>query len=356
LLDAAGYYVAYTERGEPITPLTALARALPKWYIWAALTPLVWALARHVRLDGEARLRAILLHAAAAVVVTTVHLSLTALYYYLAWGGPEETLPSVVRWYLVTVFPVDYLAYWAILGMYFILSYRRMYRDRELAASRLAASLAEARLQALQMQLHPHFLFNTLNTLAGLARDGRQGEIVDLLAELGDLLRYSLGNTGRQEVSLEEELEFVERYLTIEGVRFGDRLTVAFEVEPDVFGAAVPTLLLQPIVENAIRHGIAPSPLPGRIEIRAHAADGRLLIEVRDNGIGLDRSGQAPRQGIGLENTRARLLQLHGDRSALRLEDVAGGGVRVVLELPLRLISPFAALPEQAPPARGNDV
>jgi len=336
LLDAAGFYVSYGERGEPIAPLTALARALPKWYVWAALTPLVWALARRVPLDGEARVRAILLHAAAAVVATTIHLSLAALYYHLVWGGAEETLAAVVRWYLVTVFPVDYLAYWAILGIFFILSYRRMYRDRELAASRLAASLAEARLQALQMQLQPHFLFNTLHTLAGLARDGRQAEIVDLLADLGDLLRYSLANTDRQEVSLEEELEFVERYLAIEGVRFGDRLTVAFEVEPEALGAAVPTLLLQPIVENAIRHGMAASPLPGRIDIRARAADGRLRIEVRDNGVGMNRGGSAPRQGIGLENTRARLFQLHGDRWELRLEDAEGGGVRSVLELPLR--------------------
>jgi sensor histidine kinase YesM len=214
-----------------------------------------------------------------------------------------------------------------------------MYRDRELAASRLAASLAEARLQALQMQLQPHFLFNTLNTLAGLARDGRQAEVVALIAELGDLLRYSLANNDRQEVSLEEELEFVERYLAIEGVRFGDRLTVAFEIEPEALGAAVPTLLLQPIVENAIRHGIAASPLPGRIDIRAHAADGRLRIEVRDNGIGLDLNGSAPRQGIGLENTRARLFQLHGNRSALRMQAAEGGGMRLVLELPLRPVS-----------------
>jgi signal transduction histidine kinase len=339
LLDAAGFYVSYLERGEPITLLTALARALPKWYVWAALTPLIWGLARRVPLDGKPRVRAIGIHAAAAVAATTIHLSLAGLYYYLAWGGPEETLAAVLRWYLVTVFPVDYLAYWAIVGIFFILSYRRMYRDRELAASRLAASLAEARLQALQMQLQPHFLFNTLNTLAGLARDGRQAEVVALIAELGDLLRYSLANNDRQEVSLEEELEFVERYLAIEGVRFGDRLTVAFEIEPEALGAAVPTLLLQPIVENAIRHGIAASPLPGRIDIRAHAADGRLRIEVRDNGIGLDLNGSAPRQGIGLENTRARLFQLHGNRSALRMQAAEGGGMRLVLELPLRPVS-----------------
>ena len=342
LLDAAGFYVSYLERGEPITALEALVRALPKWYVWAGLTPVVWALTRRYPLDGPRRVRMAGLHAAAAAAVTVVHLSLAALYYYLAWAGPEETLGGVVRWYLVTVFPVDYLAYWAIVGMYFILRYRRMYRDRELTATRLAASLAEARLQALQAQLQPHFLFNTLNTIAGLARDRQHAQVVDLLAELGNLLRYSLANAGRQEVSLEEELEFVERYLAIEAARFGDRLTVAFEIEPEVLGAAVPALLLQPLVENAIRHGLAARPTPGRIEIRARRKAGWLEIEVNDNGIGLDRDGGGRGPGIGLENTRARLLQLHGNRSSFRLESLEPGGARVSIELPLRLLPPTA--------------
>jgi len=241
------------------------------------------------------------------------------------------------------------LIYWALVGVCQAIDFYRKYRERALRASQLEARLAQAQLQLLKMQLHPHFLFNTLNAISALIH--QDAEVADrMLARLGDLLRLTLQKEGVQEVSLREELEFLDAYLEIEQVRFGPRLTVARQIDPDVLEARVPYLILQPLVENAIRHGILCNGLRGRIEDRARRREDALRLEVSDNGPGL-REGNGPlREGIGLANTRARLRQLYGDAHGFALGRAALGGLLVAIDLPFR---PNGQGPERGP-ARGE--
>ncbi len=186
------------------------------------------------------------------------------------------------------------------------------------------------------MQLHPHFLFNTLHAIWTLMH--KDVETADrMLARLSDLLRITLENSGMQEVPLKQELAFLEPYLEIEQTRFGDRLSVQLDVEPDTLDALVPNLLLQPLVENAIRHGIAPRAAGGRIRISAKRENAKLRVQVRDNGAGIPESErEVLKEGVGLTNTRARLQQLYGAGHRLELHNAVDGGLEVTLELPFR--------------------
>jgi LytS/YehU family sensor histidine kinase len=209
-------------------------------------------------------------------------------------------------------------------------SYYLRLREEELKTAEMQAQIARAELEALKMQLHPHFLFNTLNAISALQSD--EPEMAQLaLARLADFLRLTLENAGIQEVILDRELDFVMRYLEIEKLRFGKRLTVRMEIDPTTRGARVPNLILQPLVENAIRHGIGAKAAPGRIEISSSKSNGALLLRVRDTGPGMAAS---PCEGIGLKNTRARLDRLYGSASCLRLENAAEGGVEASIEIP----------------------
>ena len=230
------------------------------------------------------------------------------------------------------------IVYWLIIWASHALNYYKRYRESELQASRLTAQLAEAQLEALKMQLHPHFLFNTLHSISSLlSRDTEAAR--RMIARLGDFLRLTLENSGAQEVMLRDELDFLRCYLDIEGIRFYDRLTVRMEVEPQTLSARVPNLILQPIVENAIRHGIAARSTPGVIEIRVRRVGERLRLEVRDNGPGLPAkvgSSRTGRRGIGLANTQNRLRQLYGGLSRFEMSNDTRGGLLVTLEIPFR--------------------
>jgi two-component system, LytTR family, sensor kinase len=188
------------------------------------------------------------------------------------------------------------------------------------------------------MQLHPHFLFNTLHSISALQlKDIAAAN--RMIARLGDFLRLTLDNSGAQEVSLQKELEFLKCYLEIERIRFQDRLTVNMEVEPQTLDARVPNLILQPIVENAIKHGISPRAAPGRIDIRVKRDNGLLQLEVEDNGRGIGGNGRGAKiikEGLGLSNTRARLDQLYGASYRFDLQNVDEGGLRVTIEIPLK--------------------
>ena len=221
--------------------------------------------------------------------------------------------------------------YLAIVSLAHAVLFSRRSQERD----RLEASLAKARIEALKMQLQPHFLFNSLNSIAALVhRDPQAAD--EMLAGLSDLLRLTLESSGEQELPLSEELKFVERYLAIEHVRFGERLRFEIEIAPEVRRAMVPTFLLQPLVENAVHHGLEPKPGPGLLSIRAARAGARLRLTVADNGPGLT-DGAAPREGIGLANTRARLRELYGDAASLDLE--SKDGLKVEITLPFRLAS-----------------
>ena len=224
----------------------------------------------------------------------------------------------------MTSFGNNLFLYLMLVGVGHALVFAQRYRERD-------EQLARAELRSLQMQLHPHFLFNTLNTVNALVRtDPDAAE--RMIARLGVLLRHALDGVGVQEVPLDEELDMLRTYLEIEQVRFEDRLRVEWDVDAATCAARVPHLLLQPLVENAIRHGIAPRAAEGTIRIAASRRNGSLRLAVRDDGVGM-RPGAAP-EGVGLANTRTRLRMLYGERQSLAVRDAPGGGVHVEIELP----------------------
>jgi sensor histidine kinase YesM len=221
-----------------------------------------------------------------------------------------------------------------MLGVAHALNYHRLSRERALRTSQLEARLAQAQLQLLKMQLHPHFLFNTLNSISALIH--HDVELADrMVARLGDLLRLALQHFGAEEVPLRQELEFVLSYLEIEQARLGPRLRFQLDVEEGAAEALVPTFLLQPLVENAIRHGVAARPLGGRVEVRARREASRLSLEVRDTGPG-PAPGE-PAEGVGLSNTRARLGRLYGEEYQFELAGGPGGGAVVRVVIPFRV-------------------
>jgi LytS/YehU family sensor histidine kinase len=227
------------------------------------------------------------------------------------------------------------LVYWAILGAYQGFDYHRKFREREKRAVQLEAQLVQAQLQALKMQLHPHFLFNTLNSISALLH--HDPESADrMIARLGSFLRLTLDNSGEQEVTLQKELEFLKCYLEIEQVRFQDRLTVSYDVAPETLDAMVPNLVWQPIVENAIRHAIAPRSGCGHIEVRAQRLGDTLQLQVKDDGPGLasKEHSSGSSKGLGLANTRERLRQLYGSDHRFELANGSGQGLIVTVEVP----------------------
>jgi LytS/YehU family sensor histidine kinase len=237
----------------------------------------------------------------------------------------------------------DVVIYAGAIGVYYAFEYFTRFRrtaleaaQAESRAARLQLSLAEARIHALRMELNPHFLFNALNAVAGLVRKRQHDAAVDMLARLGDLLRTTLDREMPAEVTLSEELEYLGRFVDIELVRFGDRLRVTWEIDPDVRNALVPPLILQPLVENSLRHGVGRRPGAAQLRVAARRSGLHLELAVRDSGEGLHPvDGRAPREGIGLSNTRARLTELYGpDVASVDVADVPGGGVRARLLLP----------------------
>lgn len=231
---------------------------------------------------------------------------------------------------------IDMAYYWAVLAFGYSLEIYRRYKNEELKAAQLEARLIETELKALREQLRPHFLFNTLNTVAVLVREAKNDEAVNLIARLSSLLRMSLDNRGVQEVTVRQEMDFLERYLDIQRARFSDRLRVDIDIEPAAMEARIPNLLLQPLVENAILHGIAPKAGPGCVEVRGHVVAGQLHLEVRDDGPGLGDGSKRAKEGVGLTNTRERLTKIYGVHGQLSLRSEPGRGVAVQIILPCR--------------------
>jgi len=304
-------------------------------YLWGALTPLVLYLSRRFRIE-RGRLRNLPLHLLASLIVSLVHLGA-----YIAVSSLiiPLTAPAtqVFKDFVVNGLHFNLITYWTLVVISHAADYYRKYQERELSASRFKAQLVQAQLTALKSQLQPHFLFNTLNAIAVLVRKNSNEEAVDMLTGLADLLRHSLKNIDAQEVSLKEELAFLQRYLEIEKVRFKDRLRVNMKIEPDTLEALVPNLILQPIVENAIRHGIGQRSASGLLEISAQRHNGTLSLQVRDDGPGLSPDDKSVNGQIGLANTRARLKQLYGEAQSFELRNEVGGGAVATMSIPFRL-------------------
>ncbi|HEU0078668.1 MAG TPA: histidine kinase, partial [Longimicrobiaceae bacterium] len=293
-------YLSALATGKPVDGRGLVANFADA-YTWALLTPGILWVAGRFRFDRGARLRSLVVHLAAGVLFATASVAVNVQVSQLLW--PAKTV--LFGGYFATTFHWNVQWYWIIVGMRYAWEYYRKYRDRELQASQLEAQLARAQLEALRSQIQPHFLFNTLNTISELVHESP--DAADrMIVRLGDLLRLSVDNAGTQEVTLRRELDFLRAYLEIEQARFRDRLSVRLAIDPDTLDARVPNLLLQPLVENAIRQGIAERAGPGSIEVSAGREDGRLRLEVRDDGGGLPAGG-AVRERVGLGNTRARL-------------------------------------------------
>jgi signal transduction histidine kinase len=326
---------AYRTRvGQEINLPVLLVGEFSYAYLWLALTPVVLWLGDRFRIEKSTFLPFLGVHAVAGAIISAVHKISSGIVYELARSAQGATFSWENQFQGVLAY-LDYglLIYWIILLLKYSLDYYRRYRDSELTASRLEAQLARAHLETLRMQLHPHFLFNTLNAISVLI-DRDPEDARKTLGRLSDLLRLTLEYDGVQEVPLEREIDFLDRYLAIEKTRFGDRLTVRVEVDPEVMHAPVPAMILQPLVENAIRHGINRQRGPGVVEICASRTNGTLCLRVRDNGAGMQ--DLPDRKGVGLTNTRERLQRMYGTRFLLDVRNNEGPGVTAIVEIPFR--------------------
>lgn len=313
-------------------------------YLWAFLTPGVLWLGERYPFERRNWPRRAALHLLLSFAVALIQVVLESELLF-RFG----VFPSVMKSFIVTFFFLvmigfhqNLTTYWLILGIQYALRYYRGYHERErqalrleLHASELKTQLARAHLSTLKMQLQPHFLFNTLNAIMVLVRQQKAREAEEMLARLSDLLRCVLDDVEAQEVPLQRELEYLQLYLSIEQVRFQDRLVVDVRADAAVLDAAFPHMGLQPIVENAIRHGIGRSSSAGKVRISATRVDDTLNVTVQDDGPGLSEANSAP--GIGLTNTRARLNRLYGDAGRLTIENGPQGGAIVTMALPFRL-------------------
>src|SRR5256714_222045 len=258
------------------------------------------------------------------------------------WRQKYPALLDCYRAYFAFGFYVDLIIALLIVIAVHALLYYQNFRASELAQSSLKTQLAKAQLRALKMQLHPHFLFNTLHSISSLVLED-PSKANSMIARLGDFLRLTVENSEQQLVTLKEETEFLRCYLEIEQVRFGDRLAVAFEIEPTTLSAAVPHLILQPVFEHAVQYAIAPRATPGRIHIEAKRLNGSLRLEVKDNGPGIVSNGDLiEKQGVGLSNVRARLNQIYGSDFRFELMNSKDGGLTVVMEIPFQREADFS--------------
>ena len=307
------------------------------WYVWALFTPAIVWLSQHFRFEYKGLWRAVLVHVPSVIVFSLGHIVTmsSVQWWYARSEGRNFSWWSEVQRSALLNFDWEMMTYWAIVGLSHAVLYYRESRDRALRASQLETRLVEAQLKALQQQLHPHFLFNTLHAISALMH--RDVEAADrTLMRLSDLLRLTLENIGQQEIPLQAELDFLGKYLQIEQTRFADRLNVRFDVHPDTLDTLVPNLILQPLVENAIRHGVAKKAGPGHIEISARRDGDKLLMEVRDDGVGLSEDAfTALQKGIGVSTTRARLQHLFGADYRFEFHRQAAG-LTVVVAIPWR--------------------
>jgi signal transduction histidine kinase len=342
LFFASQTYLNYRSSGGRAPVGLILQMNLMEWYLWGVLAlGIVW-LARRVPLERSHWARSVVVHLGASVGFASVEWWTNNFLRHHVLGFSQS-----VR--LVYVFHQNLATYWIVVAATQGYLYYSRYRQGEVRAAQLSAQLAQAQLQALRMQLHPHFLFNTLNAISTLVH--KDPEIADrMIARLSDLLRLTLENIGVQEVRLAKELEFLERYLDIERMRFADRLEVRMQIAPETLDARLPYLILQPLVENAIRHGIAPRSAPGRIEVSAERKDGMLVLTVKDDGPGIAETN--PKKGVGISSTRARLERLYGAAHSFVLQNGPQGGLIVTLAMPFQFIVEDVAAKDEAHDSR----
>jgi two-component system LytT family sensor kinase len=329
LLFTPQTYLVNLRSPTPLTLAQAFLSTLLLFYVWALLTPLVLWLGTRFPLERPALLRNLALHLPLSACVTLVHIwllqNVNAL--VLVWSRAYQP-PVPLAALFVGLGATDIMVYWGVVAASQALNYFRKYQGRE-------KRLAQAELQVLKMQLHPHFLFNTLNAISELVYSDPKAADRSIL-RLSELLRFSLASEKSQEVALKKELEFLEKYLEIQKMLMRERLSVKLSVEPDALDATVPNMLLQPLVENSIKHGIAPRPAGGSVEIYARLSDGKLHLEVTDDGLGMNVQDEEIHGGLGLINTRERLKHLYGEAHFFNLSSFPGRGVTIRIQIPFR--------------------
>ena len=332
LLSAAQRIAGALYLGRPAEWGTVLANSLADWWSCGLFTPAFVWLVRRFPIRGGGWWKAALVHVAASAVFVVCKVTIYAPIFRWINPGVHRSTAEMFAF----GFYGDFLGYWAAIGVLHAVEYYREARAREVEAASLDGALRAAELETLRAQLQPHFLFNTLQAISTLIH--RDPPAADrMLTDLGDLLRTSLTSAAAQEVSLADELAFLRRYLDIMAVRFGDRLEVTVSVPDDLLPATVPSLALQPLVENAIRHGMANRDDVGHVLVDARRENSRLMLAVTDDGPGLP-SGPAP-DGVGLANTRERLRRLYGAEGSVEVRARAGGGTISTLAMPLRFRS-----------------
>ncbi|HEY8561112.1 MAG TPA: histidine kinase [Pyrinomonadaceae bacterium] len=318
-------------------------------YIWFAMSPLLLWLAQKFPFEADKWKTSILVHIGASVAIPFFQLAIDTFLLTRLGYPPGRQFPSFLAAYQYFIYinlHLSILIYWGVVGIKSAYSYYQKYRERELVTSKLEARLAQSRLQVLKGQLQPHFLFNTLNAISELIYTDREAA-ERMIGDLSDLLRLSFEKLEVQEISLKQELEFLKKYLEIEQMRFQDRLKVEMEISPDTLDACVPNMILQPLVENAIKHGIAPRSTGGKIRIGAARQNGNLKLHVADDGIGVPFDDlENVSEGVGLSNTRRRLKHLYGDRQKFELKTAAASGLLVNLTIPFKEVETFK--PERA--------
>jgi signal transduction histidine kinase len=316
---------------------TVAALNVSWWYLWALMAPTVVWLSQHFRVERGGLLRALAVHVPAVITCSLAHITaMEGVHWWLEhaagrpyawWSQLQRSAFLYLDWEMMT--------YLALVGLSHAIAYYRESRARALRSAQLETKLVEAQLKTLQQQLHPHFLFNTLHAISSLMHKNVE-EAERVLMQLSDLLRITLEHLGQQEVALEAELAALTKYLDIERTRFADRLVVRFDVQSETLETRVPSLLLQPLVENAIKHGVARKSGPGHIDISARREGDKLRLEVRDDGVGLSEDAfSALQKGIGVSTTRARLQHLFGADFRFEFHRLAKG-LAIVIALPWR--------------------
>lgn len=332
LLFTPQTYLSNLRAPKPLSWWQALAANLVLFYLWAALTLLVLWLGRRFLIEQPRLFRNLSIHFGLSFLVAALHLSLLALLnnLILSFLIKEYVAPVPIIALVVGMGATNVMVYWGIIGISQALAYFRRYKEREV-------SLAQAQLQAIQTQLHPHFLFNTLNAISELVHeDADRAE--QMITQLSDLLRISLQSDAAQEITLKEELDFLRKYVEIQQTLLQERLSVNWNIKPDTLDAQVPNLLLQPLIENAIRHGIAPKATGGTIEINAERNGSQIKLSVQDDGLGINFPAEINiKEGIGLKSVRTRLQHLYDGAHKFTLKQSSRGqGLCVELIIPFR--------------------
>ena len=332
------FIMRFAERKQH-TWLPLFATELATWVPWALATPLVINLARRYPIIRGTTVRTIAVHLATFVTISVVAEAWSATLQVLfnPWGNRRPptfwNTWSVTLLYQVLIFMIAYVL---ILTITYLVDSRENIARQMIEAARLNEELSKAQLGALRRQMEPHFMFNTLNSIAGLVRDRRNDAAVNMIVGLSEFLRRTAEDSHRSQVTLAEEVEYLQRYVDIQKVRFGERLRVSVDIPADLLNTQVPNLLLQPLVENAIKHGVAKRVLGGDIRVTGVRRNESICVTVYNDGPNFPADWQTNGVGVGLANLRTRLQILHGDASALQMRRAGANGVEVVVTLPLK--------------------